>query len=347
MRHAYILLVSAVVMAALGAGYLTYLHTAPREAPIVRNTTVDRERIRQVLREEGGFKAYEVLAQELATEDMAVQHIGAHMFGNALYDLDGMNAIAVCDDRFLYGCFHSVLMAAIGDKGLDAIGELQKVCDTVLPDLRGQCEHGIGHGIVGTLGFGTEEIEKALNLCDSELPHSPPIDGCKGGVLMENIQRLMHDGTIHPRAFEAGEKWEPCDALDAKYSDACAFWQPLWWVSSIIPIPADVELFAAQMGSWCTEAPGGISAEQYCVSGIGNIIYVLIGTSTERTAAVCAATTDNSKNLYGCHETAARRYLYSLPQDIALRACDGLHPDTKAQCRSNALRGEGSAARAK
>ncbi len=342
MKRWYFVVVSvAVAVALLGVAAFTYLNTRPAEAPIDRSTTIDKELIRKVLREEGGVKAYEELVRQAAKEPLAVQHIAAHMLGRLLYNTEGMGAIAVCDSQLFYGCFHSVVMAAVGEKGLSAISELRKVCSALKPDFKIACEHGIGHGIIGTLGYGDAEIEQSLSLCSAQLPDSPYIDGCNGGVLMENIQRMMHDGSIHPLAFEIGKKWQTCEKLDAKYQDVCAYWQPMWWVSAIVPIPKDVEAFAKEMGAWCKEAPGGASAEQYCISSIGNVIYALIGTDTERTAAICAAATKDPGNIYRCQESAARRYLYSIPTEVALRACDGLYTEIRLKCRSSALREAG------
>lgn len=341
MKRWYVAVVTVAVAVLLGVASLTYLNRRPAEAPIDRSTTIDKEFIRKVLREEGGVKAYEELVRQAANEPLAVQHIAAHMLGRLLYNTEGMDAIAVCDSQLFYGCFHSVVMAAVDDKGLDAVGELRNVCDTLKPDFKIACEHGIGHGIIGTLGYGDAEINQSLKVCDAQLPDSPYIDGCNGGVFMENIQRMMHDGSIHPLAFEIGKKWQTCEKIDAKYQDVCAFWQPMWWVSAIVPIPKDVEAFATEMGTWCTEAPGGTSAQQYCISSIGNVIYALIGTDAERTAAICAAATKDPGNRYRCQESAARRYLYSIPMEDALRACDGLYPEVRLKCRTNALRATG------
>ncbi len=334
MARALVIFVSvAVALSVLGAAYL---YKKPADSKPTAIVPFDWEYIRQVSLKEGSARAYEEFAREAAGRSPSAQHVAAHIFGKALYNAEGVGAVAVCDDRFLFGCVHAVLIAAVGDKGLGAIGELQTVCTTVRANFRVHCEHGIGHGIVGVLGYEDDKIVQSLDLCDTHLPKSNPINGCKGGVFMENVLRLAHDGTTHPRAFDETKKWGPCDSLDAKSLDGCAFWQPMWWVSSI-SIPEDVEGFAKEMGAWCTAAPGGASAEGFCIAGIGNVMHALIGTETERTARICATVTEDPGYRYRCHELAARRYLYSVPTEVALRACDGLHPEISAECRTNAL----------
>lgn len=204
---------------------------------------------------EAAYEEFKTLYRELVP---GMQHTMAHIFGVALYDTEGLSGVAVCDEDFLYGCYHSFFATAIQNEGTDILGELDTICARKYEDgAYLGCQHGIGHGILSYVG--KEDLVEALDLCTT-IPWQE-IGGCSGGVFMEyNFNFLGSNDSAKIR--ERGESLhEPCDDLPAIHQPSCYAELPQWWH---YVIPDDYE----KMGDLCEE----ISAQDQ-----QNICYGAIG----------------------------------------------------------------------
>ena len=149
----------------------------------------------------GGALAYEEFKEfNYGTIDSTnTRHAVAHEFGALLYQMEGLDALSVCDDAFFFGCHHAFLGEAISDHGVEAIHIMDEACNESFTD--SACQHGIGHGLVSYYGYDRDDLDKALEQCGT-LTDKGPAAGCGGGVFMEyNFRTMANPGWIY-RAYE-------------------------------------------------------------------------------------------------------------------------------------------------
>jgi len=208
----------------------------------------------------GGKEAYQVLKQNLAIEDMSQgkKHMVAHDFGEALYRVLGVDGVAVCDNDFAFGCYHSFFGWAILDKGLTILPELDQACINIYGEKGLGCQHGIGHGVIVELGY--EKLALALDEC-SKLNWQGPIGGCTSGVLMEFNMHTMQESDVRDPSNEGYHY--PCTEVEDRFIEACYFEQPAWW-----HILGDQDFVF--VGNECAKAPEG-KAREACYRGVGNV----------------------------------------------------------------------------
>lgn len=254
-----------------------------------------QERINEV----GGAAAFEELTSSIAGLAQGAQHEHAHVFGGALYLAEGVSGLAVCDERFDYGCFHEFLGRAITEQGIPIVYELNESCIETLGEDAHFCHHGLGHGVQAHFGYRDSDLDKALEACDG-LRENDPIGGCNGGVFMEYNLRTMlgSEGTV--RTSET--PFAPCDRLESKYLQACYFWQPQWWLNSVAKQISDSEKQFAYVGSLCTDmAQQNRDLEKQCFRGIGNILRVWDG---GRLTQMCDVVSADEQLREACWKTA-------------------------------------------
>ena len=300
-----------------------------------------RERITSV----GGPRAYHEFAAYVADETAPSKHLNAHAFGTALYDAVGLAGITTCDGLFSYGCFHAFMIRAVETEGVEAAQGLHTACTDTLGSTAEQCQHGIGHGLLGIIGYGFQDLDEALRVCDGLTPISNRIGGCAGGVFMEYGLRGMQGlGLAAHRPFIADEALEPCASLSLPdYRASCAYWQPMWWMETH-PERGDDEAMARTMGQWCrTLSDGDTATYRSCIAGITNRIQLLTDEDPAGVAGICTLVTDTPDMREYCQRMSAQRYNVYYPLDFSLRACDGLSEEARQRCRTRAT--EESAAR--
>ncbi len=255
------------------------------------------------IHEIGGKSAYTVFAESVATATPQSQHESVHAFGAALYTVEGIAGLPVCDDRFSFGCFHEFLGRAIADRGLESVSALDEGCFSVLTTSQLSCSHGIGHGILAYLGYEHADLERALATCRG-LPHFDPIGGCYGGVFMEyNFQTMLgRDGIT--RAVLEGDVLYPCNQLSDEYTDACAYWQPQWWNQVLKQDLAESEARFARIGALCSSL-GKEGRVRMCFEGVGNIIGPVVDFDGRRAAQLCEHSSGDSRYQLFCKSTVA------------------------------------------
>jgi len=230
----------------------------------------------------GGEAAYQELGRATAGETQQTKHEQAHAFGGELFTLEGVAGLSVCDSSFDYGCYHEFLGRAIAAMGLSALPLLDQACFSALANSPLSCQHGLGHGIVASLGYTSGALQDALAACHS-LPDNDPIAGCDGGVFMEYNFATMLVGQARTRPLGA-DPFAPCSTLAVGYRAGCYFWQPQWWIAALQPDTGS-NIFA-KMGEWCAQS-GTYRTE--CFEGIGYMAAPESGYVEAKAAALCAS----------------------------------------------------------
>lgn len=279
-----------------------------------------------------GKQAYEIFSRSIERLSPEEQHERAHLYGAALYAVEGVEGLSACDDRFSYGCFHEFLGRAIAAEGLGVVDELNERCFDALAASPLSCQHGIGHGVLAHLGYEGLSIRHALSICKG-LPYADPIGGCYGGVFMEYNMRTMlgEDGGVRP--VENANLHGPCDALSPPYKNPCYFWQAQWWRNILDPGRlVAIENVYAQMGGLCREA--GLGVERACFEGIGNNAPSDADFDARTLRSLCDVAASNEQELLYCRSLGANSLAVggAGKKGDAEAVCEGLPEKAHAYC---------------
>ena len=285
----------------------------------------------------GNAQAYEEFKASTPSVKPNEMHWEAHIFGDALYDLQGLSGIETCDTHAEYACFHAFMIRAIDEFGPTAAGKLHAVCIEQLGEFAHECLHGMGHGILGVLGHTKEALARAVDICDDYPNPNPAMSkyGCTSGAVMEFNMYTMNSGTETPRPFSDAIALEPCLSMEGRENrEACTFWQPQWWIASLKHEPPLT--MAKHIGRLC-RAMNVDDTEMYhvCVQGIGNRISSSIDFDPARTAETCLAIDPDPETRYVCHIFTAFRFSRYFPLEKAQTACDGLPTEDAQRCRTH------------
>lgn len=286
----------------------------------------------------GGNAAYQEFARSVATSTPQSQHAQAHIFGGALYQVEGLSGLATCDSQFSFGCFHESLGRAISSLGLSVVTQLNEECFKGAGNAPLACQHGIGHGIVAYIGYDLSSLKKSLAICKT-LPGIHPVGGCYGGAYMEFNMRTMLGSEGSPRE-DNSDLLSPCDRLDASDQPACYFWQPLWWhiVFDRQGIHDQLKNYT-KIGALCADVP--VDSRSRCFEGIGNNIPVDIqaATSVEEVGRnLCVAAAPVIEDRVHCLSFLAKSLLNGGAgiKGDALLVCYGLPGEEYQYCASAA-----------
>lgn len=280
----------------------------------------------------GGKEAYEDFAESVEALAPRRQHVAAHVFGESLYEnVPLVEAVRVCDNRFTMGCFHSLFGTAAVHMGTAAfIEELQTACTN--RGARGMerlCLHGVGHGILGSLGYDLDSLKRALVLCE-KIPDAGNITtGCWGGVFMEyNVQTLISLDAPE-RHLEEENEYTPCNDLPGAYQPSCMFWQPTWWHVTLSRTQDNLDVFR-KMGEMCGAHTDSMLAEA-CVKGVGFRATWTEGYDATRIAQLCSQMkTFDHRGI--CWRSAAQDLRPSDAHKARSSVCDGLSEKDRAEC---------------
>jgi len=286
-------------------GVVVYKSSAKSEQLLVSMRPAEAERVLTTLiQNSGGESAYETFEGYVADMIPSKQHGFAHAFGAALFAVEDTEGLAVCDEKFSYGCFHEFMGRAILAHGLSVVSELNEGCTKALVKSPLSCQHGIGHGILASLDYKEISLTIALDEC-SRLPYNDPIGGCYGGAFMEyNMQTMLGTEARLRRPSSEDEIYKPCIDLALPYQSACIFWQPQWWYVAILG-GEDSEGSFAQLGAYCRKMTSVGPLRRICFEGIGNITAPSADFDPERARDLCDASShDRSERLF-CRSFAA------------------------------------------
>ena len=159
-------------------------------------------------------------------------------------------------------------------EGIGALGEIVEECNAVTESKRQSCRHGIGHGLVGSLGYTEDAMKSALDMCyDTFYPVGTTTDdsyyACYHGVFMEYHQQALHDGSMRLRPFNEAEFHEPCGNVAEGYKGVCYYRLARYWALALRPL--DLEERYKKMGAYCRAIPDAQHALT-CTRGVQSTI---------------------------------------------------------------------------
>jgi len=291
-----LLLVFVFLVTASGAVAVGGILVNPNEQTRPMITTSEEHGFWQgKIQDMGGESAYEYFS--IFFEDMQRdrRHEKAHVFGGALYLVEGVDGLVVCDSRFDYGCFHEFLGRAITELGVNSIPQLNQVCIQILGNKAGFCQHGVGHGIQSYFGYGPKDFDRAIELCGS-LPGNDPTGGCAGGIYMEyNLRSMLAQERV---IRESDDIFSPCSRLSDEHLGACYFWITQWWYESILAESSGfIDIYKA-LGQRCMSVNEHFRLE--CYQGIGNLLHE---GEQENVLDICESVSANSVYIKACQQS--------------------------------------------
>lgn len=278
-----------------------------------------------VIREEGAANAYETMIQALEHEPPEVSHGEAHLFGQALFEAAGLDGLSVCDERFAYGCFHELMGQAIHAYGLGIVRSFTEICRDTGETEVDACMHGIGHGIVASLGYERVELNSAVDIC-AAMDSRQEQRACYGGVFMEyNLRIMAEDGT---RAL-GDDPFDVCADFSGFVRRTCVFSLPQWWFRNL---PGTREDKFVRMGELCAQD----SDRAYCAGGIGYIVMVESDARTDRAIELCTIAAQSPRDELACRSIGAQAFSLFFDTPTGERMCDDLDDAGRAFCLSYA-----------
>jgi hypothetical protein len=328
--------VAGAIFALVGyGGWMLYTNTIGNDAKtdfVSTHSYQERQAYwEETIRTQGAKAAYLDLAEKITGLSITKQHVEGHIFGKALYVIEGFDGVKICDSAFMYACFHSFMTQAIQNEGTGAAQKLHEACIEALGTRAEECEHGVGHGIQTMFTYDLDGINKALAVCKSMTP-GDLLDACVGGVYMEYSRRDMgNEGTDNQRPFAIEEVLEPCASLSDEDKAACAMWQSRWWMGTD-PDRVDPKKMADKMGAWCKAMPGGSRVYALCIEGVTRRIKSLARGSPVNVADLCERLTEDDETKFHCQRLSAQRLVFFYPYEKAVKACRGLPEEQRAAC---------------
>jgi len=301
---------------------------------------VDEEGWEAWIEKRGGARSYEDFARSVEGLREEEQHIRVHVFGGALYDTEGIDALSICDSRFFYGCFHEFTGRAAADKGIDSIHILNQTCINSLDGSEEEaCRHGLGHGIAVFFGYGLEDLITSLDTCALLPGNNIYGGGCFGGIFMEYNLRTMLAENGAVRA--SSDMLEPCKQLPHEYMPACAYWQPQWWRSGPLSHLTMWEVYG-RMGRYCKQLENESVAEEedkrllrnMCFGGIGGISAPDAEFNVFLIKKICDAAAGTDEERIVCRANAAYRMTEGPSPSNAIEVCEGLAGAGLEYCRA-------------
>lgn len=272
------------------------------------------------IRAYGAGTVYQELKAATTAGTVGASHGIAHAFGEALYAEVGTEGIGICDDAFEFGCYHGFFGRAVSTEGPSVMQKLNAACRSTWGARYLPCHHGIGHGVIASVGVN--RLVDALRLCATI--SSEPIGGCASGVIMGyNFRNLNHSDTIETRPIERNDPQLPCVAAPREFLPACYAEQPQWWLAVL---GNDFK----KIGILCAKAPD--EASDACFHGIGNFAAPALQFDVERAKAACSDMPTRDSQVQ-CREGASWIFLaQSATRDRAPLLCQGLEPDAETVC---------------
>ena len=312
-RNTYIpiLLIVICVLYGTGAHVSTY-HSINKKD--ISSTDYWVSRIHSV----GGKQAYGELVNALSTLDPSQQHGDAHIFGGALFTVEGLLGIAACDSQFSYGCYHEFIGHALASDGLAVLPQIRAVCDRAAAPTA--CRHGIGHGLLAYFGYSAEDVGKTVAVCVQM--GDTAREGCLGGLFMEhNMRTMTGQGNVRPldNSLDA-----PCDSYTGTTRASCMYYQPQWWWS-VLPgnsLP-DKTALIARMAALCPKS----KETQACLMVPPSVAY-----SPERSADLCKKVTTSMNDETYCDAGAAVVFAGTTGNVDAAKVCDRLSGERNVFC---------------
>lgn len=268
----------------------------------------------------GGFSAYKDFLDTYKDFDYLTQHGGAHILGGLLYKETGIEGIKICDDSYIFGCYHGFMGEMVSFEGTSTIIQVDRACREKEGFAAGNCYHGVGHGLLGY--FGRNQINKALEVCKT-LSLKKNTGGCFGGVFMEYNLANLHNLMISEkdvREMTNNNLYHPCDVVAIEFRPACYYEQSDWWMRVL---GKKFKMFSDLCQSVSVEYE-----REMCFVGIGRTVAPISNYVPEVIIDNCDGLTPSVKAMGFCRVGAALRYHeYSLDTQGAYSICSDFSPD--------------------
>ncbi|HEY0907799.1 MAG TPA: hypothetical protein VGE35_00440 [Candidatus Paceibacterota bacterium] len=326
------LLIVAVAVMAIVVGFESYFLLKndkpqdPLRALWSGNFTKEREAWKKQIDRVGTEKAYEEFRAETLAKPFGIGHTLAHIFGELIYDKEGVPGIAYCDSSFSYGCYHSFFGKAISEHGVGILPDLDKKCIGRWGEGGLGCQHGIGHGLMGYLG--DDKINEALELCGT-LTWKGELGGCSSGVFMEyNFHTMQSLTGIENRPFDAKDPLYPCESVPKKYTRSCYF-ELADWLGQVFAKDY------TKVGDICRTVADKNSRD-ICFKGLGNSLAVAVSFDVAKGVNACSRLDGEQENLL-CRIGVGWAF-YSEPnlREKYRMLCGGLSTTDQATCLKEA-----------
>lgn len=289
--------------AALRHGGRESRRSVPLPPALPRERGVGVSYWKEKIQDVGPGGAYEVLVSFLSADGFTPQeqHLVAHMFGAAAYQIAGVNSLLFCDDQFSYGCQHEVVAHAISDYSIAFADELNEVCASKGGIAGEVCQHGLGHGILEYFGDDGRGLNAALDLCTS-LGNLGSLNGCYGGVFMEyNLGNLVDSQPVYRIPHRDGLSY-PCAVVSENTQPACFARLPQWWILAVYDGPPGES--SSVLGEWCRKEAPSDQLLNACAFGLGRAF----SNDLANAKRICASIFREGDNLDWCPAGAA--YVY-------------------------------------
>jgi hypothetical protein len=275
------------------------------------------------IRSYGGSIAYERLGTAMSRLTDGQKHEYAHIFGEALYHIEGVSGFSVCDTQYQSGCYHQFLGSAFADRGISSIQQFAATCQKIESRQVPGCFHGMGHAILSVFGYTPTDLNKALSLCDQDFTTISARKGCLDGVFMEyNIRDVISDGvesSSTARVYTPENRFTTCMSVDEQYRTACAYELPRWWMIAALT-GVRMEDKAIQLGSWCGQMKEPLYMS--CVRGIGFQLAAAISDPDTLIRVCTDASRDNDSREACLNQAARRQYMDHPKQQLLCEAFD-------------------------
>ena len=257
----------------------------PVRASVPAGTDTVFRSMEAVLRRQGLAAALDSLALRAERDSALIRegHQMAHALGReaVTYHSGDATVIRECSPVFASGCYHGVVEASIHTAGRIDMPRLEQLCvgmnATGRPGPGFECIHGLGHGILGAVGY---DLEATLHYCDA-LSVASLAASCHSGAFMEAISSALGAPMPHAHAdhqhgqaagpapapaprrlsIDASDPYSPCDGFRDPYATSC-------WLFQGFVILRRTGFDAASALRICDRAPDGRAAR--CYESVGH-----------------------------------------------------------------------------
>ena len=270
----------------------------------------------------GEVVAYQEFRDSVRELPMSDQHTASHYFGGALFETGGL--LSTCaqegdgEASNVRGCFHEYVGRSIAANGLPNASTVLASCsESVRGGMDFVCRHGVGRGIVSSIGYEVGDLSQALFVCTKGT-----VDRfCLEGVFMEYYTRsMLEDARVRE---PMGNFFAPCGSLDGPARGNCIDRQPQWWYALLHRTENDnEESIFAEIGKLCGEWK--MADARACAIGVGRLTISIREPSFDRSRELCDVTFPEGDARMFCRTGAAFRFA---------RAAHDLSRDAKIVCR--------------
>lgn len=280
-----------------------------------------REFWKEQIQKYGGEEAYRAFGATQDTSSIDI-HTQAHIFGEALYEVMGMEGVKICDSNFRFGCYHSFFGIAIHNEGIEILPQLDALCKEAYGEEDTRCQHGIGHGLLVYTGY--ENLVEALDLCATF--QWQETGSCTGGTFMEyNFHTMEEAEGVHYSRDPKDGVYEPCISLPKKFQASCYNEQVQWWLDVF-------DNNYEYVGNLCKQLAGDHASWAACYQRVGNFFTEFNGADYDKIIAICSKM-ENEEAKYLCQEGSTSPMAgVSEFKETHLRICETLSAEAERRC---------------